>query len=286
MFKKLTLYRNTLFWIYSIKDTLNVWHLTPIERELYGRKAMMEYISDSGLRQDGRRVQETRNIEVSLGVNSKADGSALYRIGNTKCIAAVFGPHEPTFYRDAKHDRVLLTCEFNSAPFSQSTRVKGRKMDKRSKERAELIRRTIESAMIVELHARQQIDVSIEIIQEDGGGIAAAITAASLALIDAGIPARDFMCACEVGVIEETPLLDLNYLERGAGGPVLMVASLPQSDKIVTTQMERKLDAKYLERCIELCLEGNKQIFQRLKDEVKKHTLEMYHRRDQLQNPK
>lgn len=33
------------------------------------------------------------------------------------------------------------------------------------------------------------------------------VNAATMALIDAGVPMKDFVCACSAGYIEDTPLL-------------------------------------------------------------------------------
>ena len=40
-----------------------------------------------------------------------------------------------------------------------------------------------------------------------------AINAAVLAIVDAGIPMKDTMAACSAGFLDDTALLDLNYME-------------------------------------------------------------------------
>lgn len=47
-----------------------------------------------GLRVDGRRPLELRQIKVRLGVFGQADGSAYLEQGKTKVLAAVYGPHQ------------------------------------------------------------------------------------------------------------------------------------------------------------------------------------------------
>lgn len=51
-------------------------------------------LSDQGLRLDGRRPEEIRVVSCKLGVFSQPDGSAYIEQGNTKVLAAVYGPHE------------------------------------------------------------------------------------------------------------------------------------------------------------------------------------------------
>ena len=53
-----------------------------------------ELLSDQGLRADGRRAKELRRIRCRQGVFGQADGSAYLEQGNTKVLAAVYGPHE------------------------------------------------------------------------------------------------------------------------------------------------------------------------------------------------
>lgn len=57
------------------------------------------------------------------------------------------------------------------------------------------------------LFPRSQIDIYIQVLQSDGGDKVAAINASTLALIDAGVPMSDFVCACAAGCIDGTPLL-------------------------------------------------------------------------------
>lgn len=54
----------------------------------------MDLVSDQGLRIDGRRPNELRKIRCKLGVFSQPDGSAYLEQGNTKVLAAVYGPHQ------------------------------------------------------------------------------------------------------------------------------------------------------------------------------------------------
>lgn len=54
----------------------------------------LKLLSDYGLRVDGRRPNELRQIKCKLGVFSQPDGSAYLEQGNTKVLAAVYGPHE------------------------------------------------------------------------------------------------------------------------------------------------------------------------------------------------
>jgi hypothetical protein len=62
------------------------------------RMAGLQLLSEYGLRVDGRRPNELRQIRCKLGVFNQPDGSAYLEQGNTKVLAAVYGPHEVIFW--------------------------------------------------------------------------------------------------------------------------------------------------------------------------------------------
>ena len=64
------------------------------------------------------------------------------------------------------------------------------------------------------------------------GEICAAINAATLALVDAGIGLKDFVVASSAAFIEKTIVLDPNYTEQATSGPELPVAFLPKSGDV------------------------------------------------------
>ncbi|GFH13408.1 uncharacterized protein HaLaN_09286 [Haematococcus lacustris] len=78
----------------------------------------MEFVSPEGLRQDGRRPKELRRLACQLDVLQSADGSAIFEMGNTKVMAAVFGPREVEMRGQQLADRALVNCEYSMAAFS------------------------------------------------------------------------------------------------------------------------------------------------------------------------
>ena len=79
----------------------------------------IDILSDEGLRSDGRRPNEVRKISCSFGVFDQSDGSAYLELGNTRVLAAVYGPHEIRGSRSkARHDRAVINCQYSMATFS------------------------------------------------------------------------------------------------------------------------------------------------------------------------
>lgn len=228
-----------------------------------------ELLSPEGLRVDGRRTNELRRISCRAAVLNSADGSAYYEQGNTKVLAAVYGPREPRIRSQSQYDQAVVNVEFNVAPFSTSERRKRSKGDKRLLEIASFVKQTFEGAIQTTVYPRSQIDIYIHLLQHDGGTLETCINAATLALVDAGISMIDYVCACTAGYVDETPMLDLNHVEESSiETPDLTVAILPRNGNIALLQMESRLHSSKLEEVMELAVEGCKHIHKKLDQAV------------------
>ncbi|KAL6618804.1 hypothetical protein ACP70R_033943 [Stipagrostis hirtigluma subsp. patula] len=216
----------------------------------------MEYVNPlTGFRVDGRRPNEMRQLKGEVGVVARADGSALFEMGNTRVIAAVYGPREvQNKGQQVNSNEALVHCEYRMAEFSTGDRRRKPKGDRRSTEISLVIRQTMEASILTHLMPRSQIDIFVQVLQADGGTRSACINAATLALADAGIPMRDIVTSCSAGY------LYLNYIEDSAGGPDVTVGILAKMDKVTLLQMDAKLPMDTFENVMELAIEGCKAI--------------------------
>ncbi|XP_032912664.1 exosome complex component RRP41-like [Catharus ustulatus] len=218
--------------------------------------AGLELVSDAGFRADGRRPDELRKVRARLGVLARADGSAYLEQGNTKVLAAVYGPHEVRGSRSkAPPDRALLCCRCSSAPFAGGGERRRRPPqgggDRRSGERALLLRGVLEGAVLGQLYPRSQIDVHVQVLQADGGELGASVSAAGLALQDAGVALRGPVVAGSAGLAEPpagppVALSDLSAAEEAAGGPRLVVATVAGSGQLALCQLSARLHQERL----------------------------------------
>ena len=151
-------------------------------------------IDGNGLRVDGRRLDELRPIKIEVGILDKADGSAYVEHGRNKILAAVYGPREAHPKHIALADRAVVKCRYHMAPFSTDER-KSPAPSRREHELSKVIRESLEPAIMSEYYPRATIDIFIEVLQADAGTRCAGITAAALALVDAGIPMRELVAA-------------------------------------------------------------------------------------------
>lgn len=197
----------------------------------------VKLIDENGLRIDGRRLDEIRPIKFEVGMLSNADGSAYIEHGKNKIIVAVYGPKETQPKHIGLVDRAVIRCRYHMAPFSTEER-KPPVPSRREIEISKVIREAVEPAIFTEYFPRSMIDIFIEVLQSDGGSRCAAITAASLALADAGIPLRDLVAACAVGKIEGKLALDLSDIEDKFGEADMPVAYMPSLGRISLLQMD------------------------------------------------
>uniref|UniRef100_A0A0P5Q540 Putative Exosome complex component RRP41 n=1 Tax=Daphnia magna TaxID=35525 RepID=A0A0P5Q540_9CRUS len=138
-----------------------------------------ELLSDQGLRIDGRKPNELRRIRCSLGIFAQADGSAYLEQGNTKVLAAVYGPHEIRGSKSkALHDKAFVNCQYSTATFSMGERKRRPRGDRKSTEMSTHLEETFAAAIRTELYPRSQIDIFVEVLQADGGNYTTCVNAA------------------------------------------------------------------------------------------------------------
>jgi len=114
----------------------------------------------------------------------------------------------------------------------------------------------------------------LQVLQSDGGNYCASVNAATLALIDAGIPMRDYVCACSASFVNDTPIVDISYLEETSGGAELIVATLPKSEQVVFLEMNARLHEDNLSPVLDLAVKGCKDIQDVLDRAVREHVAE------------
>jgi exosome complex component RRP41 len=216
-------------------------------------------IDKKGLRLDGRKPDELRPIKIEVGALSNADGSAYIEQGKNKILAAVYGPKEVHPKHLALPDRMVLRCRYHMAPFSVQER-KSPAPSRRELELSKVIRECLEPSIFLEYYPRTVIDIFVEVLQADGGTRCASITAASVALADAGLPMRDLVVACAAGKVDDTIVLDLMDTEDKMGKADVPVALMPNLNAITLLQMDGILTIEEFESAVNLALEGCKKI--------------------------
>ncbi len=229
-------------------------------------------IDDRGLRIDGRRPDELRPIKMEVGVLDKADGSAYVEQGKNKILVAVYGPREAHPRHVALPDRAAIRCRYHMAPFSTEER-RSPAPSRRDMELSKVIREAVEPAVFSKYYPRSTIDISVEVLQSDGGTRSAGITGASLALADAGVPMRDLVAACAAGKIDGQIVLDLCDEEDKLGEADLPVAMIPSTGAITLVQMDGDLSPEEFEKALSMAVDGGRKIYEMQKEALKRKYL-------------
>ena len=199
------------------------------------------------LRADGRAYDELRPIKIKAGVLKRADGSAYVEVGGNKILASVYGPRETYIRRLLKPNTGVIKVRYNMAPFSVDDR-KRPGPDRRSNEISKIAADALRPALMLESFPRSMVDISIEIIEAEGGTRCAGITAAAVALADAGIPMRDIPVGCAAGKMNGDIVLDLSEKEDKEGQADVPIVILPRTGEITLLQA----DGKAMEGCMRI----------------------------------
>ena len=174
-----------------------------------------------------RAPDALRPVTITRGYTVHAEGSVLIEFGQTKvlCTASV-EERVPPHKRGSGEGWV--TAEYGMLPRATHTRgdreaARG-KQSGRTQEIQRLIGRSLRAVFDLKLLGERTIQLDCDVIQADGGTRTAAITGAWVAaqdavntLIAAGkitqSPRREPVAAISVGIVQGTPLLDLEYVD-------------------------------------------------------------------------
>jgi len=221
------------------------------------------------VRADGRKVNEIRATTIETGIIPNADGSAYIEMGNNKIIAGVYGPREMHPKRLSKPHMGVLRVRYHMAPFSVSPR-RSPAPSRRDTEIGMVMVDALSPALFLERYPRSVIDVYVEIIQADGGTRCAAVNAAAVALVDAGIPMKDLVASCAAGKMKGEIVLDLGDTEDKEGEADVPLAYMPKLDQVTLLQMDGILTADETVKAIEMAIEGSKQVYEIQREALKK----------------
>ncbi len=225
-------------------------------------------IDENGRRTDGRLYNELRPVKLKVGVLGTADGSAYIEQGKTRIIVAVYGPRELHPRHLALSDKAYLRCTYRMATFSVPDR-KNPAPTRREREISMVVANAIEPVIFIRDFPRAVIDIYIQVLQADGGTRAAAITAAAVALADAGIPMRNLVTAVAVGKADGQIVLDLNDKEDKYGEGDIPIAMIPGTDQITLLQQDGKFTVEEFKQAMELAKSGIAQLYELQKEAIR-----------------
>ena len=184
------------------------------------------------VRHDGRRPDQLRPVKLEMGVNVHAEGSCLVEMGRTRVwVTATVDEGVPRHRRGTGHG--WITAEYSMLP--RSTHDRGQReaatgrIGGRTHEIQRLIGRSLRAAVDMRAMGERTITLDCDVLQADGGTRTASITGAFAAMYQAmqrmkaarmfsELPIRQYLAAVSCGIVDQEPLLDLDYTEDFQAG--------------------------------------------------------------------
>jgi ribonuclease PH len=174
-------------------------------------------------RADGRAPDQLRPVSLTRDYLLHPEGSVLVEFGATKVICTATLEEKVAPWLKGQ-GRGWVTAEYGMLPRSTNTRMnrENRGPSGRSQEIQRLVGRALRAVVDLPKMGERTVWMDCDVIQADGGTRTAAITGSLVALADAiaripgiqpGVVLREPVAAISVGMVNGTPLLDLNYGE-------------------------------------------------------------------------
>ena len=223
---------------------------------------------------NNRQENQMRAIEIEIGVNKHAEGSALVKFGDTHVICtATIENGVPRWMRGSNEG--WITAEYGMLPRSTHSRMNREsargKQSGRTMEIQRLIGRSLRQAVDLKFLKDKTISVDCDVIQADGGTRTASISGACVALFEAiknshgdHRAIKEYVAAVSIGLKDGEPLLDLNYEEDSSAETDLNVV-MTESGGIIEVQGTAEIHPftkKQLDQMLAIASDGIKDIIE------------------------
>jgi exosome complex component RRP41 len=224
-------------------------------------------------RKSGRKFDETRKINVEVGVVPNADGSAKFSFGDTVAIASVYGPKQLHPQHMQNPEKGILRCNYGMLSFSVTDRIRPGP-NKRSTEISKITEWALNPAVLINDFPNTVVDVHIAIPQADASTRCAGINAASLALAHAGIPMKDLVTSVSIGKLDKQLVVDVDKseedYEEGEGATDIAVSFMNNSEELTHIQLDGEITIDELKKAVLLGKEACKKLYELQKENLKK----------------
>lgn len=216
--------------------------LVEVEKEQVRRKILEENV-----RIDGRGFKDIRPISCDVAVLPRTHGSCLFTRGQTQSLAVTtLGTGEDEQIIEALEGEKYKTfmLHYSFPPFSVGETAPVRGPGRREIGHGALAERALLAVMPSKEKFPYTIRVVSEILESNGSSSMATVCAATLSLMDAGVPIREAVGGIALGLIKEKTrtliLTDITGLEDHFGDMDFKVAGSRQG--ITVVQLDLKID--------------------------------------------
>ncbi|HEY0023374.1 MAG TPA: polyribonucleotide nucleotidyltransferase [Longimicrobium sp.] len=229
------------------------------------KRGTREMILGTGTRSDGRGLDEVRQISVDVGVLPRAHGSALFTRGQTQALGvATLGTQGDEQAYDtvdfATQQKKSFMLHYNFPPFSTGEVKPVRGTSRREIGHGALAERALEAMLPPFDEFPYTIRVVSDVLESNGSSSMASVCAASLSLMDAGVPMRAAVAGVAMGLIAEgdrvAVLTDILGSEDALGDMDFKVAGT--RDGVTSIQMDIKIEGLTIELMREALQKANR----------------------------
>ena len=232
-------------------------------------------------RNDQRSQDELRPVEITLGIQSYAEGSVLIKAGDPHVIcSASIEESVPNFLKD--QNKGWITAEYNILPRATLTRTRRENIKKgRTHEIQRLIGRCLRTSVDLNSIGERSILIDCDVVQADGGTRTASITGSYVALYLAVLslveenkiekmPAINQLAAVSVGILKQQVLLDLCYEEDSEADADFNIVMNNNGDfiEVQGTAEQKPYSKELLDEVLSVGSNGIKQLFDKQNEAI------------------
>ena len=230
---------------------------------------------------DGRAADQLRPVEIIPNINQFAEGSCLIRCGSTHvlCCASV----EEGAPRHVPEGEGWVTAEYSMLPRANRERsrrdIAKLKLSPRSAEIQRLIGRALRACVDMKKLGERTITIDCDVLQGDGGTRTASVTGGFVALalacrklVHDGVleknPIRHYVTGVSAGIVDEVPMLDLQYSEDSRA-QVDLNCIMDETGCIIELQGTgegRAFTPEEQQELVRLCAKGNRELLELQKE--------------------
>ncbi|MBN1543796.1 polyribonucleotide nucleotidyltransferase [candidate division KSB1 bacterium] len=172
-----------------------------IEKDLMRRQVI-----EKGIRLDGRKTDEIRDISIEVGLLPRAHGSALFTRGQTQALAAA------TLGTKIDEQRIeglegdfwkSYMLHYNFPPFCTGEVKPMRGVSRREIGHGNLAERAIKPMIPSDQIFPYTLRIVSDVLESNGSSSMATVCAGSLSLMDAGVPIKNAVAGIAMGLIKE-----------------------------------------------------------------------------------
>ena len=214
--------------------------------EAMAKREMRQRILNDGIRIDGRKLDEVRPISCELGILPRAHGSSLFTRGQTQALCAVtLGTKMDERLVDTLEGKSYKNymLDYNFPPFATGEVKRVGAPGRREIGHGFLAEHAVEPVIPSAESFPYTIRIVSDILESNGSSSMATVCAASLALMEAGVPIKCPVAGVNIGLITDGQrhaiLTDLLGVEDANGDMDLKIAGSAQG--ITAFQMDIKI---------------------------------------------